>query len=333
MGVAPGERAYATLFSTDQPCYALALGVFVSSWLSTKSQYPLVILHTGKLDSSLAPSPRVLYKQVPLLMDPNGTMGNLRTMATKFHIWDLVEYQQVAYYDCDHVFLSNTDHLFDECPPPNKFCSSWDSGSTTERTFPDGRHHQFNAGMMVIRPDRTVGRTLRRLRPRRRTERSAPRCFDRFPTPLRRRRWHPRRWEFMHVNDARTGGEQVFVNYMFAYRSSSRWWRWALPWERDTFGIVSSSFNVLHVGPALLRNDRKVSNWTSLSKCKATTRGICLHMKVWDLAGPKGGHAAHTASNQNPKYLTLIRKLRQCFVQPVPRNAMLWDQCTRSLRP
>lgn len=75
-----------------------------------------------------------------------GTLPGYADMLTKAHLWNATEYEQIAYYDTDFIFLRSPSVVFEEC------------GSARLCAVPDRVFHQihgngyFNAGMMVIRP-------------------------------------------------------------------------------------------------------------------------------------------------------------------------------------
>jgi lipopolysaccharide biosynthesis glycosyltransferase len=79
-----------------------------------------------------------------------------KKVLAKLHIWNLIEYDQLMFYDLDFIFLRNPATAFDDCGN-SKFCACEDSHITTVPNYqmvPHGSY--FNAGFMVIRPDKAV---------------------------------------------------------------------------------------------------------------------------------------------------------------------------------
>lgn len=73
-----------------------------------------------------------------------GDLKHYKYMLTKLHIWTLVNYKQVMYYDADFVFFSNPSSAFLECN--TSICATIDWG------LREKNDRYFNAGFLVIRP-------------------------------------------------------------------------------------------------------------------------------------------------------------------------------------
>ena len=74
-----------------------------------------------------------------------GTMGehqHYASMVTKLHVWNLTEYEQVAYFDSDMIVMKDPAQVFDACGQA-EFCAVRDPGMSDD---------YFNAGFMVVRP-------------------------------------------------------------------------------------------------------------------------------------------------------------------------------------
>ena len=84
------------------------------------------------------------------------TDPSMLSMFTKLHAWNLTQYDQIAYYDSDHVFLRDPSPAFDECGA-SSFCATGDTGASNFYRRPDiTEASYFNAGFMLLRPNVTV---------------------------------------------------------------------------------------------------------------------------------------------------------------------------------
>lgn len=152
------SSVFVTMQTDRSPCYDLALGIFIHSFISVNSSMPLLVFYGehGTVDEELrsiaAKGGRVSFRTVPLLKDER-VQPRLKHMATKFQLWTLTCFHQVAYFDADHVFMANPDKIFDECKN-QEFCAAEDSA-------PNGhRAGQFNAGAMVFTPSAEYAKQL-----------------------------------------------------------------------------------------------------------------------------------------------------------------------------
>ena len=66
---------------------------------------------------------------------------------SKLHLWGLIEYDQILYYDSDFVFLKDPSSAFNVCGTAN-LCASVDRLIAS-----NGGQGYFNSGFLVLRPD------------------------------------------------------------------------------------------------------------------------------------------------------------------------------------
>ena len=100
---------------------------------------------------------------------------NFKGQLTKLHVWSLVEYNQVIYYDSDFVFLHNPISVIAECnnaTVPLHVAIPAASGAFDSQMVENGHTpfcamndigigaHYFNAGYMVITPNLTTYESL-----------------------------------------------------------------------------------------------------------------------------------------------------------------------------
>jgi lipopolysaccharide biosynthesis glycosyltransferase len=88
----------------------------------------------------------VKTKVVPKLTSTGNPLEWYKHMVTKYALWAMVEYDQIAYYDSDHVYLKSPENIFNDCGD-HPFCAVQDVGI-------EGRY--LNAGCMVIHPNLTM---------------------------------------------------------------------------------------------------------------------------------------------------------------------------------
>jgi hypothetical protein len=162
---AGGKRAIVTLLSGppgNAEKYVRLLHFFVYSLRNAGYSKEIVVMHTRDYPINHAKLARLLQvRLVPvekITIPDNKKNKQYGTMLTKLHIWNLVEYQQVMYYDCDFIFQHNPEPAFDECSWSN-LCASVDTGMTQyDRTIEHGTY--FNAGFLVIRPSKETYQSL-----------------------------------------------------------------------------------------------------------------------------------------------------------------------------
>ena len=87
-----------------------------------------------------------LIPVAPLVV--KGTTAGYELMTTKLHLWNLTQFDIVAYYDTDFLFLSSPLPLFASCGDA-ELCACDDI-----RLSKGSVGKYFNAGMMVLRPSR-----------------------------------------------------------------------------------------------------------------------------------------------------------------------------------
>jgi len=180
---ASNRSAFATLFTAKNPCYELALAVFLKTFLTTNSVHRMIVLHGPGV--ALSPELRLLagdsvtLVEVPLLKD-TFVQPRLRTMATKFQLWELTCFSKIAYYDADHIFFENADNVFSACS--TDFCAVPDPSPSGHRAG------QFNAGAIVIVPSSAYAQYLWRE--------------------------YRRRSDFLSSKDVKRSGDQVFLNFV-----------------------------------------------------------------------------------------------------------------------
>ena len=158
-----GKRAIATLLSgspDNAEKYTRLLHSFVYSLRNAGYDEEIVVLYADdfpidaeKLGQVLNVRTKAVQKITVQHTDGKGN-PHYASMLTKLHLWDLVEYSQLMYYDCDFVFQKNPASAFSEC--------SWSSLCAT----PDTGMHQFNkairpgtyfnAGFLVLRPSKAT---------------------------------------------------------------------------------------------------------------------------------------------------------------------------------
>jgi hypothetical protein len=262
------------------PCYRLALGVMLRSWLETAPRYPFLLLHTAELEPGLgaiinASGGRIQPLSVRQLEQSNAPRSDWAAMATKQYAWTLTDYDRVAYYDADHIFLSNADAIFDECGCEHTVCGAFDprlplrnyskvfgnesAGVTLRKTL--------NAGTLVLKPD---------------LQRAA----------FIREQW-ARRAEFMAPEDSKavaSGSDQAFLNMLFG----------------DDFEVVHEGFNLMFL-------DRLTIHRGTDFVLYLTPNGTVLlpdvptvpHVRVW-IRGVK------------PATVSFMSKVRERFVEPDP---------------
>lgn len=113
-------------------------------------------------DSEPPPSPaeydptRVNLLRRPMIAPylSSGRFGNQYTGFMKLHLWNLSAYERVLYFDVDLLWRHPVDHLFQLSA---NFAAARDTGFEVARS-----DHQFNCGLMLIRPSRSVHAELLR---------------------------------------------------------------------------------------------------------------------------------------------------------------------------
>lgn len=208
----------------------------------------------------------ILPMRTEQIEEAGATTGDLGAMGTKLNLWTLNGYDQIAYYDADHVFLSNADSIFDECGCDLPFCGVWDPRIPTHtflHTFGQPSSGQYarrlvNAGMLVLRPDRAYAVFLRT-------------------------QW-ARRSEFMmdDLDMVAKGSDQTFFNHMMG----------------DRFRTVDQGFNLMHIERTALATPDKLQykrylnlNGTAMDPSTPTVP----HLKAWTRGRAYLEKAVHAA--------------------------------------
>lgn len=89
----------------------------------------------------------VVVKQVPLIVKKKSAVRNVAVLS-KLNIWNLLEYDQIIYYDSDVIFLKDPTSVYENCPISNQsICAVSDRTRSTGDVY-------FNSGFMVIHPNR-----------------------------------------------------------------------------------------------------------------------------------------------------------------------------------
>ena len=125
------KRAVAVLHSESNPCYDMMLLTFVQSWLSVNSSYPLLILRSAPLPPRVAQllvslqekeehadnnnnnhHQKIVSRQIPAVINHFVVSDRVRSASTKLAVWAQDDFDQLAYYDSDTIFVENSDDFF-----------------------------------------------------------------------------------------------------------------------------------------------------------------------------------------------------------------------------
>ena len=163
------RRAFASLHSDSNPCYDMLLFVCLSTWQSTKSKYPMLVLHSiplpEKVQALIDAQPpladskqssqagRIIPVSIPVVKNFFVLKDRVRTAAAKFAVWDQTEYDQVAYFDSDSIFFDSGDSIFD-CPVDHTG-NLWLYARPYAKYWARGIRI-FNSGNFLIRPSVAV---------------------------------------------------------------------------------------------------------------------------------------------------------------------------------
>ena len=128
--------------------------MFITSLRKAGYIGPIIILATSDvpqdhLDKITAAGATI--RNVPKLSARMSGDKSLLNMLTKLHAWNLVEYEQIIFYDSDFVFLKNPATAFTECR--TEFCAAGDTGIRSIMPEKSPTTY-FNSGFMVIRPSK-----------------------------------------------------------------------------------------------------------------------------------------------------------------------------------
>mmetsp|Transcript_904 Transcript_904/g.932 ORF Transcript_904/g.932 Transcript_904/m.932 type:complete len:333 (-) Transcript_904:120-1118(-) len=100
----------------------------------------------------------LLSKKVQLLSIPD-TGHKYSKMLTKLHLWNLLEYEQIIYYDVDFIFQGNPFPAFADCGSMTPFCAVLDQGIRQMKNYEHKRSY-FNAGFLVLKPSKETYQKL-----------------------------------------------------------------------------------------------------------------------------------------------------------------------------
>lgn len=135
------------IFGKSQQQYVGYLKVFIKSLKLCGYHGEIIILVTQSV-GVLRKFKGVIIKQVPLLRKKRSAIRNVAVL-TKLNIWNLLEYEQIIYYDADVIFLKDPSSAYNECPVSNySLCAVSDDGTKAlANTY-------FNSGFLVIQPNK-----------------------------------------------------------------------------------------------------------------------------------------------------------------------------------
>jgi hypothetical protein len=186
------RRAYATLHTDSNACYDMALLVFLASWnMATRSSssaantttsspqqqhkeqtqppYPLLVLYSTptlprKVAAYIEQHTDIIHAiAVPELISYVVQNRRWRKCGTKFAVWDQDIYDQVAYFDSDHIFHSRGNNGGQKVGGGVDAMFEAGDGDNVALLYakPDRKYSsQFNAGRMLLRPDNAIYQKL-----------------------------------------------------------------------------------------------------------------------------------------------------------------------------
>lgn len=148
--------SYITVLTNDSYVYGVML--LKASMQRVGTKYPLHVLITDEVSAASCEIMRqigVTYELVDLIKLPDHIMAHNMTYDkelattwqncwTKFHIFDLTQFDKIVFLDADIMILKNLDHLFN-CP---HMTSALDGEYFN--LWPDWPH--FNSGCLVLEP-------------------------------------------------------------------------------------------------------------------------------------------------------------------------------------
>jgi len=128
--------------------YTNAFHIFMRSLRLTGNTDRVVALVSDDTPASwidLAKIYQVETRVVPIIKSEN-VPAHYERMITKLNIWKLTEFDRVAYFDIDRIFMRDPSSLFDICD--TGFCAVQDHGVTGQK--------YFNAGFFVTSPSISI---------------------------------------------------------------------------------------------------------------------------------------------------------------------------------
>ncbi|KAG5176061.1 nucleotide-diphospho-sugar transferase, partial [Tribonema minus] len=109
----------------------------------------------------ISPAERALFTQAGAIVTevekftvPNPAWPAYNDVATKLHVWTLLQYSRIVYLDSDIVVCSQPDRILDACPVGSTFCAVLDQGQNGER------EGFCNTGVFVVQPNMSVFQEL-----------------------------------------------------------------------------------------------------------------------------------------------------------------------------
>ena len=152
------KRAYVTLYiPTTEYLYFSSVILWIANLRYFNVTDDILVLTTNDVNTvqlDILLHLKVDVRIVPKLSSSGGHPW-WREMLTKIALWTLIDYDQVAYYDSDHVYMKSPVALFDECGQ-HTFCACRDTGPGMQGGY-------LNAGFMVIHPNLTIFKHLQKL--------------------------------------------------------------------------------------------------------------------------------------------------------------------------
>ena len=136
--------------------YTNAFHIFMRSLRLTGNTERVVALVSNDTPASwieLTKIYQVETRHVPILKS-TGVSPHYERMLTKLHIWNMTEFDRIAYFDVDRIFMHDPSSLFDLCK--TNFCAVQDHGITNRK--------YFNAGFFVTTPSLETFKMLYALR-------------------------------------------------------------------------------------------------------------------------------------------------------------------------
>jgi hypothetical protein len=149
--------------------YARFLRAFAHTLRSSGYADELLVLYTNeyplpKISETVKKFNIVLQKVTQMSIPITG--HRYEHMLTKLHIFNLVQYDQLMYFDTDFIFQKNPAPAFLECGPMAPLCAVHDQGINDFRTGNNKYENYFNAGFLVIAPNALTYQELVRIQGR-----------------------------------------------------------------------------------------------------------------------------------------------------------------------
>lgn len=120
--------------------YLKALQLAVLTLQMTCPRYGITVIWNSDATGHAAEKAWLLSRGVDVIQVAPTVQDPERYHHLKLHLWQMTNFDQLAFYDSDMIFFRSPDAAFDECGK-SLMCSTHDG--------PD----EFNAGFMVVRPN------------------------------------------------------------------------------------------------------------------------------------------------------------------------------------